>query len=459
MRFSELAEKRVAVWGYGREGQAALTALSDRLPAQEVKLLCTPAEAEQAKIRHDNLKCIVDEPDVSVLRQFDVVIKSPGISAYKPAVLEAKKAGINIISGTALWFSENPAARVIAVTGTKGKSTTSALIAHLLRQLGRRTALAGNIGMPLLELLNPPSLPDWWVVELSSFQTNDVSVVPDIAVVLNLYQEHLDWHGSLSQYHADKLALLNNDQRTCAVLNAGDSILSTLDKPLRKVWFNHSSGWHIENSAIYRGTQRVFELAAIPLPGTHNALNVCAALAAIETAGEDVFAATSHIGTFRALPHRLQALGKRDGVTWVNDSISTTPQATLEAMASLQGQAVTVLVGGFDRGVDWQRFAEAVKTQPPHAIITMGANGGRIADLLLQVGGNYQHAHCATLAEAVHIAKCMTPLSGVILLSPGAPSFDQFQDYAERGRVFAVLGGFNSRLITEIDGLGVTKYY
>ncbi len=193
----------------------------------------------------------------------------------------------------------------------------------------------------------------------------------------------------------------------------------------------------------------------LPLPGEHNALNVCAALAAIEAAGEDALAALGSIGTFRALPHRLQALGEHDGITWINDSIATTPQATLEALASLAGRAVTVLVGGHDRGLDWHAFADGVQRDPPHAIVTMGANGARIAHVLREASGDYELQSTTTLREAVEAARGITPSGGIVLLSPGAPSFDQFRDYVERGRAFAALAGFDPDAIGAIEGLGI----
>jgi UDP-N-acetylmuramoylalanine--D-glutamate ligase len=183
-------------------------------------------------------------------------------------------------------------------------------------------------------------------------------------------------------------------------------------------------------------------------------LNVCAALAAVEAAGEDAIAALPHVATFRPLPHRLQILGERDGWTWIDDSIATTPQATLEALASTPAP-VTLLVGGHERGLDWQAFTDEVARAPPHAIITMGANGARIGALLRERGGSYALESVSTLAEAVALARIRTPKPGSILLSPGAPSFDQFRDYAERGRAFAALAGFDPEAIGSIEGLGI----
>jgi UDP-N-acetylmuramoylalanine--D-glutamate ligase len=451
MRIADLAGRRVAVWGYGREGRAAVAALRTRLPHSTVAVFCSDAEA--ADLSDSAVRVITSSPDAAALSAFDVVIKSPGISAYRPEILEAQHNGTRFTSGTALWFAEHPEAHVVAVTGTKGKSTVSALIAHFLRALGRRTALAGNIGLPLLELLDPPVVPETWVIELSSFQTREAPRV-DVGVVNNLYEEHLDWHGTRDRYVSDKLALAEAAQTLVVNALQSDLLSRTATHP-RRVTFGEPGGWHVHDGAIFRAQQSAFQIADLPLPGAHNALNVCAALTAVDAAGADAMAALRAVRTFRPLPHRQQTLGERDGVCWIDDSIATTPQATLEALASLPTNRVTVLVGGHERGLDWKPFAEQVRRTPPHAIVTMGANGARIARELRETAGAYRLESAATLDDAVEIARRITPADGIILLSPGAPSFDQFRDYAERGRAFAALSGFDPESLGEIGGLGI----
>ncbi len=475
MRLADLADKRVAVWGYGREGRAALSTLRKYFLDKPLSLICSSAEAENAQALDDpTLSIINGDADVATLAQFDVVIKSPGVSAYKSPVPEAIAAGVRFTSGSALWFAEHPQARTICVTGTKGKSTVVALIAHLLRKNGLCIALAGNIGQPLLELLDPPREPDWWVIELSSFQTRDFDGAPTVAVINNLYEEHLDWHGTREKYAADKLAIAARAQHL--VVNVQPELLAaTVGHPARSM-FNATDGWHVHDDAIWRGEERILPLASVTLPGLHNAHNVCAALAAIEAASEecghgwslldfsdqgrahkiDACAMAMHVASFRALPHRLQTLGQRDGSHYINDSISTTPYATVEALRSLAGRAVTVLVGGFDRGVDWSIFVDYVSKYPPHAIVTMGENGAAIANALRRTAAQGFVLECAeSLDAAVACARALTPANGAILLSPGAPSFDQFHDYAERGREFARLAGFDPAAIAQIEGLGI----
>ncbi|MEO8998693.1 MAG: UDP-N-acetylmuramoyl-L-alanine--D-glutamate ligase [Rhodanobacter sp.] len=456
MRIADLADRRIAIWGFGREGRAAIAALRQRLPLQPLTLFCGATELESARAFDAALDIVAGEPDAPTLHGFDVVVKSPGISAYKPALLTAQAQGTHFTSGTALWFGEHASAkgsdaRVIAVTGTKGKSTTSALIAHLARALGVRTALAGNIGLPLLELLDQHA--DLWVIELSSFQTGEAGPL-ELGVITSLYEEHLDWHGSRERYVADKLRLVDASRQL--LVNAlQPALLEHTQAHPQRLLFGQPKGWHVAEGFIWRGTHQVFPIAQLAAPGLHNALNACAALAALEAIGMDALTAAPALDRFRPLPHRLQPLGERDGWHWVNDSISTTPLATLAALESLHGRAVTVLVGGHDRGLDWTPFVEAMRETPPNAIVCMGSNGGRIAEALRSAHVSCPLALVDNLAAAVAEAKTHTPPAGVILLSPGAPSFDQFKDYAERGRQFSALAAFDPTVIASIDGLGI----
>lgn len=462
MRISALEGRRIALWGWGREGRAAWHALHAR-GIGPLGLFCNESEAAEARALDPSF---VVEPAASAerLAAYDVVVKSPGISPYRPEAVEAAARGTRFAGGTALWFGERAGddgivAASACVTGTKGKSTTTALLAHLLRAGGHRTALAGNIGMPLLELLDAD--PAYWAIELSSYQTGDVAASgarPEVAVGLNIFPEHLDWHGSHERYVADKLRLFTGARPRVAVLNARDPILSALELPGSEVrWFDREDGWHLRGDALHRGDGFVLDTAALPLPGRHNRINLCAALAAIDALGLDAAPLAAHAGSFRPLPHRLQSLGLHDGLEWVNDSISTTPHASLAALAMFRGRPVALLAGGHDRGLDWSDFAAAMRESAPSAIVTMGQNGPRIHDLLAPVAAQRGFVLRAAddLDHAVRLARAALPPGGVVLLSPGAPSFGPYRDYTERGRHFARLAGFDPDSISAIPGLGV----
>jgi UDP-N-acetylmuramoylalanine--D-glutamate ligase len=386
VRVSQLEGRRVALWGWGREGRAAYAALrrDTGQGALPLTLFCSEGEVEQARSLDDPALRVETEASAERLAAFDVVIKSPGISPYRPEAAAAREHGTVFVGGTALWFAQRPDARAVCVTGTKGKSTTTALLAHLLRAGGHRTALCGNIGLPLLELLDGDA--ELWAIELSSYQTRDVAasgVRPEVAVVTNVFPEHLDWHGSEQRYVEDKLALLTDARPRIAVLNADDPRLAALSLPDSEVrWFGRAGGWHMRGDALHRGEDVILDTREVPVPGRHNRGNLCAVLTAIDALGFDGASLAPHAASFRPLPHRLQTLGVRDGITYVNDSISTTPHASLAALDVFRDRRVALLAGGHDRGLDWSGFAEAMKTRAPMAIVTMGQNGPRIHDLL-----------------------------------------------------------------------------
>lgn len=459
MRISQLDGRRVALWGWGREGRAAYRAIRARAPGLPLTLVCLPDEAVDAVAIGDPLLDVQCDVTGGFAR-FEVVVKSPGISPYRDDVQAALASGTRFIGGTALWFADHPGAHTLCITGTKGKSTSSALLAHLLRAEGLRTALAGNIGLPLLELHDATA--DAWVIELSSYQTGDVAdsgVRPDIAVVLNVFPEHLDWHGSESRYVADKLRLVTDARPRIAILNAQDATLASLalhDSDIR--WFGNRDGWHMRGDILHRGDRAIGDLHGVALRGHHNHDNLCGVLTAIEAFGIDGEHLVAHVATFQPLPHRLQLLGTRDGVDYVNDSISTTPHASLAALELHPGDDVAILVGGHDRGLDWSVFADRMRQHPPGVVITMGSNGPAIHALLAPIAthGRFVLHAAAGLAEAVAIARVQLSGNGTILLSPGAPSFGAYRDYTERGRHFAAVAGFDPDAITAIAGPGVS---
>jgi UDP-N-acetylmuramoylalanine--D-glutamate ligase len=469
VRISQLDGRRVALWGWGREGRAAWRALRARESgeARQLTVFCLAEEAAEIRALDDTALFPEIEVTAERLSAFDIVIKSPGVSPYSAEAQAAAAQGTRFIGGTALWFAEHAgddgiAAGTICVTGTKGKSTTTALLAHLLRTAGHRTALAGNIGLPLLEVLDPQPAPDFWAIELSSYQTRDVAASgtrPDVAVVLNIFPEHLDWHGGEARYVEDKLALVTEARPRVAVLNAADVHLARLVLPDSRIcWFNREDGWHLRGDDLYRGERFVLDTNTVPLPGRHNRSNLCAVLAAIEAAGIEAAPLATAAESFRPLPNRLQVLGERDGFLYVNDSISTTPHASLAALDCFRTQRVAILLGGHDRGLDWDDFAARMREQPPAAIVTMGANGPRIQALLapLAQAGRLRLATANGLVDAVTQARRLLGGQGVILLSPGAPSFGQYRDYVARGRHFAEIAGFDPDTISSIPGLGIS---
>jgi UDP-N-acetylmuramoylalanine--D-glutamate ligase len=450
MRYAELEFRRLAVWGGGREGTAAIDALRARFPDKPLAWIVADAELDTTRASAPDMVVVLGEgsPDAE-LSGFEIVIKSPGLSLYRPDVAAARALGTRFTSGTAIWMAENAHARTICVTGTKGKSSTAALIAHLLRASGVRTGLAGNIGLPLLSLRNfAPA--DWYVIELSSFQTADLDATATVAVLTNLVEEHLDWHGSAERYRSDKLRLFTRAQR-CVLPARLELPRGSCREVMR---FGLEDDWHVVGGFVHRGATPLLALDALPLKGRHNAINICAALTTLESAGFNAAALLPHLGSFRPLPHRLQELGIREGILYVNDSISTTPAAALAAWECYRQRPVAMILGGYERGLNWSPTIGVLANRRPRMICIQGENGPRIAAEFRAAG--MAVAECRDLPAAVALARMAVSSGGVVLLSPGAPSFPAFRDYTERGRAFAQAAGFDPASIADIQGLGVS---
>ncbi len=302
---------------------------------------------------------------------FDVVVKSPGISLYDPLVRQAQGRGVRFTSLLNLWFADRPAARTICVTGTKGKSTTAALIALILQGAGCRTALAGNIGIPVTDL--PRDGLDYAVIEVSSYQAADFDGLCDVAVLTMLAQEHLDWHRSVAAYQRDKLNLLRN-ARHCIVNADAQAAVAHLGTV---TLFDPRPALSVANRYLSR---------------PHNRSNLSAALAVAQHVGIDPTVALRVAEDFQPLPHRQQEIGEVDGVLFVDDSISTTPESAIAALDVYRERAVTIILGGQDRGIDYDSLVDRLIEAPPNAIILLDASGRRIRDLLTARSGVHLRA-------------------------------------------------------------------
>lgn len=436
MRLSDLADAAVVIYGYGREGRSVHTALRQRFPDKPLTVFVDgrPSETLEAAGR--------DDPHLAVtggdldLGRFDVVVRSPGVSIRHGRLTELDPARTRVTTSTQLWFDTHRPGNVAAVTGTKGKSTTSALTAHLLRGSGRRVALAGNIGTAVLDLPRPPADYDVVVLELSSYQLADLEARVGVGAFLNLYPEHADWHGGVERYYADKARFVDVAERLVA--GADDERVRGLAGPHPDVhWF----GLRDDRATIADETVDAAPIADrlrdAGVLGEHNVRNACAALSlhALLTGGwRD---AVPSLASFAGLPHRLQvvARGRR---TWVDDSISTIPEATIEALDAYAGTGeVTLLVGGYDRGQSYDGLCDRLSGSAVR-VVTLPPTGQRIAQRLREDATVAVWA-ATDLEDGVTIADRETPAGGSVLLSPGAPSYHAFTDFTARGARFTAL--------------------
>ena len=444
MRIEEFQGSKVGILGAGREGRASHDWLRRQQPRLEITLLDeSGVDPDFAAALHPPSRAIVAPLDARRLCSFDILIRSPGVSLYRPELQAARAAGVRITTPSNLWFAAHASAKTICITGTKGKSTTSALLAHMLQACGLKTRLAGNIGFPLLAC--DDEAVDWWVIEMSSYQIADLQANPDIAAFLNLSPEHLDWHGGYEAYRNDKLRLAELAQKGRRVVNHLDAGLAGyFSGSPRVVWFNHPDSVHVKNRQLMHRDLKLPAVMPPGLPGSHNLSNAAAALCIVDAAGAALDDAARSISSFEALPHRLQCLGEQNGITYINDSIASTPVATVAALEALHGKSIVLIVGGKDRGLDWSVHADAFGKWPPEALVGMPDNGPKI-EVQLKVGG-FKAAggfhQVADLAAAVRKAESLAEPGGIVLLSPGAPSFPHFADFRERGYAFSRLSGF-----------------
>ena len=435
MKRSELAGRRIAILGCGREGRAAWRWLRAAFPDMPLTLLAEqPPDADIVLDPALDTLAVGPLADAG-LERFEVLVRSPGIPLRRPELGAAEAAGARHTSGTNIWFSEHPGATTVVITGTKGKSTTAALSAHLLEAAGRDVVLAGNIGRPLLDAREGAEV---YVIELSSYQLADFDGQATLGALLNLSPEHLDWHGSAEAYFHDKLRLATHAERLVA--NAADPALrAALGARPDVRWFNDDEGFAVAGERLLLGGQPLELDWPDALRGAHNRANLAAALSVVRELGVEAAEVLDALARFRGLPHRQQVLGERDGRLCVNVSLATTPVATAAALAAWGDRPVVLLVGGFDRGLDWRPLAEELKASPPHAVIGLPDSGPAILRVLDGAGVTPPaglHA-VADLDEGVARALELAPRGGVVLLSPGAPSFPCFRDYRERGQRFA----------------------
>lgn len=411
MLWTDLQNKTVGIWGMGHEGIAAKRAMEHFAPSAHL--------------------IEIEEENVGDLSKCAVVIKSPGVSLYRPEIRAAKTAGVIFTSGTNLFFANKKhGQKVIAITGTKGKSTTSSLLAHTLQTLGKKVALGGNIGVPLLDLIDTDA--EIVVAELSSYQCADFVGKPDMAVLVNLYPEHLHWHGSHEQYYADKINMVA--QAKTPVLNALDARTKKLVHLPHALYFNREIN---EDGVFFYDTQLpLFKTYHLPLKGDHNLKNACAVLTVLKALKLDLMAAKQGFKTFMALPHRLEILGDKKELTFVDDSISTTPETAIAALKAFADRSsISLIVGGQDRGQDFTELLDFIAVEQGRIkLITLPDTGIRIAEQAQKTGITPHPAN--TVEQAVRIAKDITYPGGVVLLSPAAASYNAYKNFEERGADF-----------------------
>jgi UDP-N-acetylmuramoylalanine--D-glutamate ligase len=445
VKLDDLGSRRVALWGLGLEGRDMARLLAERgVVPRVVDDRPDGAAGPGAAGVGATVESVAGFPWSEV----DVVVRSPGVSRYRPELAAAEAAGVTVTTAMAIWMDDFADARVVAVTGTKGKSTTAALAAALLAEGGQAVELIGNIGVPVTATYGRP-LADAYVVEVSSYQAVDVTVTPGVCVLTSLAPDHLDWHGGTEAYYRDKLRLVEAGPPGALAVNAAsdEAVRRTAGHPHRTL-FGPSGRVRVTGTGTVEvdGTA-VGDAGALRVPGDHNRWNLCGAVAAtllLDGRPPTSRAVSATIDGFDGLPSRCRTIGERDGVTYVDDALASNPFATIASLGSFAGRPITVILGGADRGVDPTELGVALGTRhPAPRVIVVSSGGSRLVGALAASG-----AHPAPmvdevddLADAVELARRVTPTGGVVLFSPAAPTPAGDGDYTARSRIFAAAAG------------------
>lgn len=427
MRFDE----PVLLYGAGREARSTRAFIKARSP--KTKVFVTVDSGETA-IEDAEVIAPVDLPAAVAERRFGTIVKSPGVSRYRPIFAVAREAGIAVTSNLNLWAEAYRQGRtVIAITGTKGKSTTATLVHLMLTESGLDAGLAGNVGLAPLEIADMHKIV---VFELSSYQTADMAFSPDIAAITNLTPEHTDWHRTVEHYYADKLNLIDRDQPFPVALGA-----KAIDNELVLEAVRDRSRL-IPPLPPFIEDRITAAVARSRLKGEHNLDNAILAAQVALKAGADLEAVVRGIQKFEPLPHRLEE-HKFGSTVFVNDSISTTPEATKAALNAYKGRRIALIAGGHERQQDYTELATLLEPSGVTVLVCLPVTGDRLATATYAAAPDIEVLEAATLDAAMKALATRTARFDTVILSPGAPSYGQlesegkvFHNFEERGAAF-----------------------
>ena len=460
----DLRGRRAVVLGLARSGIAAsrfladagaMVAAYDRRPAAELHDAVAALGGRPVR-----LALGIDEADAAaLLATADLLVTSPSVSPRFPttdpwlrdALVAAEARGAEVISEVEL-FLRLTRARILAVTGTKGKTTTASLVAAMLQAAEIPVALGGNIGTPLVERSDELSPSDWVVLELSELQLPTITRGADVALYTNITEDHLDRHRTVDAYRAVKARLaelsvppgrvvLNRDDSGCRDLGERLPAEAVAWYGLERPGLDPEEAWVDDDGWIVVAGERLLPHREVPLPGRHMLANVVGAALAARLVGVERDATVAAIREFSGVPHRLELVADRADVRWVNDSQATIPLAAMAALEAFEDRPIVLIAGGKDKGLEYGAFADAIAARARAAVLL-----GETADELERlIDGRVPVERAGSMGEAIRIAGERAQPGDVVLLSPAAASFDMFVDYAERGDAFrAAVAGLDS---------------
>ncbi len=423
---------KIAILGFGKQGRSAYEYWcegNEITVCDENKELSLPDDV-QSQLGGDYLHGLAD---------FDLIVRSP--SVHPKDIVAANSAAIleKVTTVTNEFFKVCPTKNIIGITGTKGKGTTSTLVAKMLEADGRSVHLGGNIGTPPLDMLKAGiKADDWVVLELANFQLIDLKYSPHIAVCLMVVPEHLDWHADSDEYFTSKNQLFRYQTADdYAIFYAENEVSKRIANTGagQKIPYMETPGARVSDNNIMVDDQTVCPVNDVKLLGQHNLQNICAAVTAVWQITQNVEAIHSVLTTFSGLEHRLELVRELDGVRYYNDSFGTAPETAIVAIQAFEEPKVIIL-GGSDKGADYGKLAKVVAKSNIRKVLLIGEQAGRIGKALSAAGVTDTMPGGTTIDEIVATARGQAQPGDVILFSPACASFDMFKNYQDRGDKF-----------------------
>lgn len=438
-------DKKVLILGFGREGKSSLHLILEAGGYKELAISDLNEIVLLPEYKDKGIRCISGADYQNHFNEFDVIFKSPGIVLEE----DVSKLTARLVSQTELFF-ERYKNQIIGITGTKGKSTTTTLIYHILKSAGKNAVLAGNIGIPAFDIWRDVCEDTIIAFEMSSHQLEYMTAAPKRAVYLNVHEEHLDHYGTMEKYVRAKENIYRNQEE-------GDKLFvnelivpenGSCQSDIVTAGYGENADIRIAGHSItYKENVYQIPVDDIHLLGEHNYYNIAIAYGVVKEFGITDEEFTRGLCTYETLPHRLQYIGTVDGVKYYDDSISTICDTAIQALNSVK-DADTILIGGMDRGIDYKELIEFLSEHFVANIILMAATGKRIYEEIHRDYGNFKDVNrlhlVDTLEEAVLLAKKITSKGRSCVMSPAAASYGIFKNFEERGEVF-------NRLVHESD--------
>lgn len=408
MKLNELKNRKILILGYGKEGKDTFLFLRRIFPQKILGI----ADKEKKAVKDKKTKLHFGKDYLKYLKDYNVIIKSPGIPIHLPEVEKAFKEN-KITSQTEIFF-DNCRGQIVGITGTKGKSTTTSMIYQILKAAGLRAHLVGNIGKPALNLLSSATPKDIYVYELSSHQLYNLKKSPHIAVLLNIYQEHLDYYRNFKEYSLAKANItLFQTKEDFLIFNAGDKTVKEIAKKSKAKKIPIKGKYYELDKNAAKAVGKIFKIPSSLIEKT--------------------------LKEFKYLPHRLELVGKFKGIAFYNDALATIPEATMAALEKLGNRVETIILGGFERNIEFKNLAKEILKSKIKTVILFPTTGKKIWKEIIKLARSRevpQHFFVDNMPAAVKLAYQNTNKGKICLLSTASASFSLFKDYKEKGNLF-----------------------